>query len=318
MFDKVVMQGDYAQYTVEMLLDAIQRGDVAALDYFVTNQSVLKHLAGKHDQSTHGHGKGLPEKLDINVSSEEFHNYLAAKYDLKALNAERDRKYNEYMGERETLRQRITAGKSIDQVTDEEWQPISDLEKKYKDWVNSQPHQVEINKWAENRFSLSVEGEKPSEWNKARAAWVINDKDTLKRQRALRAGKEPTATDLEIDRMVNSGKVLRDTEVYRAAVLPPKMADKLNAGFSWVDKGFLATDLSSSNPLFYVRHESTRGYNPTHPRVLMRGVLKAGSVGVNVGYGEIVLPRNTNVTVLNRDVALDGTILLDVEYDTHG
>lgn len=197
---------------------------------------------------------------------------------------------------------------------------VDDLEDARKAEMNALPYWQARNAWESGRFSLQYKYESfatPEEARKARAKWVLDDKKTLQRQRALRAGKPPSEEDLLIDNLVNSSKVLRDTEVFRGAVLKPTIANKLVAGFSFTDKGFMAQDfVGGREAKMYLDSRTAKIGKEGDVPVMMRGVLRAGTTGVDVGVGEMVLPRNTTVNVLSRETQPDGTILVNVEYDT--
>jgi len=197
---------------------------------------------------------------------------------------------------------------------------VGNLEDARKAEMAALPYWQAANAWGAGRFSVKYNFESfdtPQEARTARAKWVLDDKKTLQRQRALRSGKPPSEEDLLIDNLVNNSKVLRDTEVFRGAILKPSIANKLVAGFSFTDKGFMAQDFTGGNEAkFYLSQRTAKLGKEGDVPVLMRGVLSAGSTGVDVGVGEMVLPRNTTVNVLSREIQPDGTVLVNVEYKT--
>lgn len=197
---------------------------------------------------------------------------------------------------------------------------VDALEDGRKAEMDALPYWQARNAWESGRFSINyryASFDTPEEARKARAKWVLDDKKTLQRQRALRAGKPPSEEDLQIDNLVNSSKVLRDTEVFRGAILKPTIANKLVAGFSFTDKGFMAQDfVGGREAKMYLDSRTAKIGKEGDVPVMMRGVLRAGTTGVDVGVGEMVLPRNTTVNVLSRETQPDGTILVNVEYDT--
>jgi hypothetical protein len=103
--------------------------------------------------------------------------------------------------------------------------------------------------------------------------------------------------------------------VFRGAALSPNIADRLVEGYEYTDKGFLAQDFLGGKDATYYLGRRVEAQPGTVP-VMFRSVLPNGTKAVDVGVGELVMPRNTTVKVLSRSVKPDGTILLEVEYIT--
>lgn len=192
----------------------------------------------------------------------------------------------------------------------------------YQTW-NSDPtakklRDDEINLWKEaaeieKKFYDEYFGGSPdtSEFQKLRDEYVVADTPTLSMNRNLR-GKNPRITQRikNADEMCASGSVKKDVGVFRGAVLPKEMLDKLSVGSTYVDKGFQSTDLSMSMAKFYA--ESRQNSGGAGVLTLLKMTLKEGLNAVDVGYGEIVVQRNANMKVTGKSEA-DGYTIIDVE-----
>jgi hypothetical protein len=161
------------------------------------------------------------------------------------------------------------------------------------------------------------DGRQLNSWQRARSAYVAervaNEDLIVHVNRGLRDGSinmeegprhEYTGRVRQFDEMVNGTTVLRDVEVFRAAVLTPEQVDALTAGTEFVDRGFQSSDLTERTAVTYGfsrwahggRYQ--RGMRDGIP-VLFRMRLKAGTHAVHVGYNEVVIQRDARVRVMS-------------------
>lgn len=249
---------------------------------------ITKHLAGQHDQKKHGawaEGVGsyelIEEKVDklweaSRAKRKELEDYLRSKgLPLNYTSWNSDPKAKKLRDEEVGLEQQA---RDIDQ-------------KFYKEFFGGSPN--------------------TPEFNELRDEYVVADTPTLSMNRNLR-GSRPRMTQRikNADEMCAQGEVLKDVGVYRGAILPKEMIDKVEIGSTYIDKGFQSTDLSLAMAKFYAETRQRSG--TTGIPTILRMTLKTGLNAVDVGYGEIVVQRNSNIKVTGKSED-DGWTILDVE-----
>ena len=150
-----------------------------------------------------------------------------------------------------------------------------------------------------------------NEFQALRDKYVVADTPTLKMNRELREGGGLTQRVKDADKMCATGAVTKDLGVYRGAVLPKEMLDNLKVGKTFIDKGFQSTDFRKISAKEYaeIRKDDDKIKGEL---TLFRMTLKKGLNAVDVGYGEVVVQRNANLTVTRKTKSGKYTIV-DVE-----
>jgi hypothetical protein len=248
--------------------------------------AVQKH--GEHDQSSHGSW------------AEGRSSYPEAELD--ALDKEREQVY----AQMRALGKKNNYESYTEQNNDPEYKKLSDKRDKI-----SEEWRALRQKFYDDNFDQKPEDE---EFNRLRDKYVVADTPTLKMNRQLREGGGLTQRVKDADKLVQYGVLTNDIGVYRGAILPKAMVDGLKVGTSFVDKGFQSTDESKSSATSYA--DLRRGSGIEGESVLFRMTVQKGLNAVDVGYGEIVVQRNTVMTVTNKSQS-EGFTVIDVEVSAN-
>lgn len=246
---------------------------------------VLKHQ--EHDQSSHGNWAGRSAYPEA---------------ELDALDKEREQVY----AQMRALDKKKNYESYQDKNNDPEYKKLADKRDKISaEW------QALRQKFYDDNFDKKPEDE---EFNRLRDKYVVADTPTLKMNRQLREGGGLTQRVKDADKLVQYAVLKNDIGVYRGAILPKEMVDSLKVGTSFVDKGFQSTDESQITARGYA--DSRREGGASGENVLFRMTVKAGLNAVDVGFGEIVVQRNTQMTVTNKSKS-DGFTVIDVEVSAN-
>ena len=170
--------------------------------------------------------------------------------------------------------------------------------------------QIDANRALEEKETVLRNGKEVT-YREAVDKYVIDNNDTtIKMNAGLRAGRsssENSALCQMTDWTTSQTTVRQPVLVSRESVLPESMHSQLVEGTTFTDKGFQSTQLGSDGS----------GYGAIRVRDGAQGDIVTQviqlPVGQNVGmfqYGEIVLPRNTTVEVVRREVSEDGSVKL--------
>jgi hypothetical protein len=139
-----------------------------------------------------------------------------------------------------------------------------------------------------------------------RDEYVVPDELTLKTNAGLRRTGRVTTKVERFDSMVEQGTVVSPMRVHRAAILTPEQVGKLEAGTSFVDRGFQSTAFDRAGAEGYM---DIRAANIKGEKVLFDYDLQPGVHAVNVGYGEIVVQRSAKVSITSVSKKGDITIV---------
>lgn len=156
----------------------------------------------------------------------------------------------------------------------------------------------------------------------ARDLYVVNDDATLKRNRALRAGRSASPAVIKIDKMIAESTVKQNVMLYRMSVLSPDSIRKLRVGTIMRDRAFQSTGLEVNDAMTYVDTRLEQSSERGKKVVLFNMRVPKGSHAVDVGYGEIVLPRNTEMKIIGvrrETIHYEKTynaVIVDVEVTT--
>lgn len=247
---------------------------------------VLKH--GEHDQKTHGNwaeGRSSYPEAELNALDKEREQVYAQ---MRALEKKKNfESYTEKYNDPEYKKLRA----KVDKIS-EEWQALRQ-------------------KFYDDNFDQKPEDE---EFQRLRDKYVVADTPTVKMNRQLREGGGLTQRVKDADKLVQYAVLTNDIGVYRGAILPKVMVDSLKVGTSFVDKGFQSTDESETTARGYA--DSRREQGASGENVLFRMTVKAGLNAVSVDFGEIVVQRNTQMTVTKKTKSGDWTII-DVEVSAN-
>ena len=274
-----------------------------AEDFF---EKIEKHLAGQHDQSTHGTwASGVDEYPEAELS------ILFKKWQktARAQSAWLEKRGLQYAGweelqkipERAAYEEFENKMKALDE---ERWA----LAKKFfTEHINQ-----EVPYGGFNYFGPPETDEKVIEFNRIRDRYVVADTPTLKMNRHLREGGKPNVRSREADKMTKSGTIIKPFGVYRGAVLSQEIVDSLKVGASFSDKGFQSADVTRSGAEFYARQRKEKLRGGTGELVTFRMTLTTGLNAVNVGFNEIVIKRNSNMKITGKN-KVDNVWVIDVD-----
>lgn len=222
----------------------------------------------------------------------------------------------------------------IEEAHDPEWNSFSDAVTKRGRALQKQQDKLrdEEQKKREDFYKAvfgvidrtdSASGKNTPAYDAGRDLYVVNDGATLKRNRALRAGRSPSPAVIKIDKMIAESTVKQNVMLYRMAVLSPDSIRKLRVGAVMRDRAFQSTGLAVSDAMAYADVRLEQSNERGKKVVLFNMRVPKGSNAVDVGYGEVVLPRNTEMKIIGirREKIthygdIYNTVIVDVEVTT--
>jgi K+/H+ antiporter YhaU regulatory subunit KhtT len=123
--------------------------------------------------------------------------------------------------------------------------------------------------------------------------------------------------------MIAESTVKQNVMLYRMAVLSPDSIRKLRVGAVMRDRAFQSTGLAVSDAMAYADVRLEQSNERGKKVVLFNMRVPKGSNAVDVGYGEVVLPRNTEMKIIGirREKIthygdIYNTVIVDVEVTT--
>jgi hypothetical protein len=149
-----------------------------------------------------------------------------------------------------------------------------------------------------------------------RDKYVGDDAATLRMNKILRDGGDVPSRAKEMDSLVNKSALKQDFVFFRGVWLDQGVVDEMNAGDSFHDRAFQSMDFDEAGAQMYLSARDERGDIPERAgkaRVVLRLVVPKGTNAINVGQGEVVLRRNTKMTVIRKSTGrFDGGNKWDV------
>jgi hypothetical protein len=161
---------------------------------------------------------------------------------------------------------------------------------------------------------------------KIRDKYVGDDAATLRMNEELRSGEDVSSRAKEMDSLVNKSALKRDYVFFRGVWLDEGVVQEMNAGDSFHDRAFQSMSFSESEAQFYLdardRNRDPNG-DADKERVVLRLITPEGMNAINVGQSEVVLRRNTKMTIVRKSkvryTRADGTeattTYLDVDVE---
>lgn len=168
--------------------------------------------------------------------------------------------------------------------------------------------------WKGTAETKYVPGTNVAKVDAARDTYVANDRQTIANNASLRTGEPTPAAKAWRGRMrsmVRSGRITRDTTVYRGAAFTPEMVMSLQPGTTLHDVGIMSTDDSEDGARFYI--EARRSKLPGTLPVLFDIKVPEGTPGVDVGVGEFVFDADTSLRIVKIERGTDGVIRVIAE-----
>jgi hypothetical protein len=279
--------------------------ELAVIKGILTTE-MQKHLAGQHDQSTHGAwAEGVDEYPEAELS------ILFKKWQKtsRAQSAWLEKRGLKYAGweELQKIPERAAYEEfenKMNALNEERWT----LQKKFfTEHINQ-----EVPYGGVDFFGPPETDEKVIEFNRIRNRYVVADTPTLKMNKHLREGGKPNVRSREADKMTKSGTIIKPFGVYRGAVLSQEIVDSLKVGTSFTDKGFQSADVTRSGAEFYARQRQEKITSGAGELVTFRMTLTEGLNAVNVGFGEIVIKRDANMKITGKN-KVDNVWVIDVD-----
>ena len=145
-----------------------------------------------------------------------------------------------------------------------------------------------------------------------RDRYVGDDEATLKMNAGLREGQVASSKVKSVDRLVNKSKLKQNTVLYRGAWLDPELVSQIEIQDSYFDRGFQSSGLDVDTATSYLdfRAEKSQGKE----RVVFRILAPQGMNAIHVGDDEVIMRRNTKMTII-RKTKLDDTTYIDVDIE---
>jgi len=145
-----------------------------------------------------------------------------------------------------------------------------------------------------------------------------DDDALLNLNSALRQGA-PHEDAAELDNWVSSQKTTRPISTYRGLVVPKEVHENWVPGSKFIDKGFAFT--SPYKPAASLYGQARQHLGAEGDRVILQYDLPAGHPATNANFGEMVLPRETEMSVVSRKTGTNGTVHVvlrhpDLDKDT--
>lgn len=278
---------------------------------------VSKHLAGQHDQSTHGdwaHFHAHPNNDELDAIRETLRQRLE-KIDPAQLSEETG-------GDGERIKNTFL-NTFLEGVANMAWE----LEHFTTSMSASIIDKDQLDKYfgiPKEKMQATIDIQKlsfdpdPTNWNSEEYSYqdavdeyvVDATGGTLAMNRGLRRGlkrSENSKLCKLTDWTTSLTQVTKPVFVSRETLLPKDVHEQLTVGSVYTDKGFQSTQLGFSGSGYGKIRQDEGAVGD-----LVRSIIEL-PVGQNVGmfqWGEVVLPRNTSIEVVKREVADDGTITL--------
>lgn len=276
---------------------------------------VAKHLAGKHDQSSHAGGHGHKQSDIVpawdNAKQEEARDKYWAYMD--ELNKDPrwfsvgQYEFRESPEGKALLRKR-------DELFSAVWGPDSE-ENKWRNEVfsatDSEGNPIKDGDY-HNAYQLA-DGMSTARFDEKQLKvrdWYVGDEtgQTLVMNAKLRAGEShPKAA--QTARLVESRTLKKPIMVYRGIAMTPQQVAGLKVGDSKLDRAFQSTSVSRDTANFYLGVRMKQGLGSVP--VMFRQVISAGSHAISMDSDEIVVNRNSRVTVTGISHENDGTVVVD-------
>jgi hypothetical protein len=138
---------------------------------------------------------------------------------------------------------------------------------------------------------------------KIRDKYVGDDAATLRMNETLRSGEDVPSRAKEMDSLVNKSALKRDYVFFRGVWLDEGLVQEMNAGDSFYDRAFQSMSFNESEAQYYLDARNSRGdidAQDEKERVVLRLITPKGMNAINVGQSEVVLRRNTKMTIVRK------------------